>query len=585
VGAFGGIKIPTVTIFMKGLEAGVAYYNQQHGTSVEVLGWDTAADEGLFTGNFESTDDGRRFAESLMDEGADIILPVAGPVGLGSAAACKERGTMLIGVDTDWYVSASEFKETYLTSILKNMDVAVFNAIKAVADGAFKGGVYVGTLKDNGVGIASFHDFDAKVPAALKAEIEQARKDLIAGTITVDGVLAGAVPDLAGETITIYHFGDLSGPYASITAPLIHGAEDAVAAINEAGGLYGATLAIKFADTAGSIDEAVAAYDRFTSEAEKPLVMITYGSGEVEALAQRFAEDKIVNLTAGLSARGFYVDSGYTFGLGPIYPDQFGFVMGFLKDNWGTYKPAGAGDEIKLAYLSWPTAFGQGALTKESRAYLADLGIEVVAEATYDLSPTADTTTAILNAQAAGANVIWTNTLAFGTSVILNDLNALGLRDQFVVCTDNWGMDLATYAFLANPAYGVGLIASFPYLWWTDADNPGIQYAQQLFQANERPAAEHNVGYLLLVAGMDLIVDAITQAIDTVGYENLTGEAVHDALIAQGPHEALYGVLRLDYSGDNRSPHVSQIRMIQGGPDAFNVIQDWAEMPDLRPTE
>jgi basic membrane protein A len=191
VGTFGGIKIPTVTIFMKGFEAGVKYYNQKHGTKVEVLGWNTAKDEGLFTGNFESTDDGRRFAESLMDEKADIILPVAGPVGLGSAAACKARGTMLIGVDTDWYVSAPEFKEVYLTSILKNMDVAVFNAIKAVADGTFKGGTYLGTLKDNGVGIAPFHDFDAKVSADLKAEIEQARKDLIAGTITVDGVLKG----------------------------------------------------------------------------------------------------------------------------------------------------------------------------------------------------------------------------------------------------------------------------------------------------------------------------------------------------------------------------------------------------------
>jgi basic membrane protein A len=191
VGTFGGIKIPTVTIFMKGLEAGVKYYNMKHDTKVEVLGWETAKDEGLFTGNFESTDDGRRFAESLMDEGADIILPVAGPVGLGSAAACQERGTMLIGVDTDWYVSAPEFQKTYLTSILKNMDVAVFDAIKAVQDGTFKGGAYVGTLKNNGVGIAPFHEFDAKVPAALKAEIEQAKKDLIAGTITVDGVLKG----------------------------------------------------------------------------------------------------------------------------------------------------------------------------------------------------------------------------------------------------------------------------------------------------------------------------------------------------------------------------------------------------------
>ncbi|MBC7234001.1 MAG: extracellular solute-binding protein [Chloroflexi bacterium] len=189
VGTFGGIKIPTVTIFMKGFEAGVKYYNQKHGTKVEVLGWNTAKDEGLFTGNFESTDDGRRFAESLMDEGADIILPVAGPVGLGSAAACKERGTMLIGVDTDWYISAPEFKEVYLTSILKNMDVAVFDAIKAVADGTFKGGVYVGTLKNNGVGIAPFHEFDAKVPESLKAELEQIKADLIAGKITVNGVL------------------------------------------------------------------------------------------------------------------------------------------------------------------------------------------------------------------------------------------------------------------------------------------------------------------------------------------------------------------------------------------------------------
>ena len=146
-------------------------------------------------------------------------------------------------------------------------------------------------------------------------------------------------PDLTGETITIYHFGDLSGPYASITGPLIHGAEDAVKAVNEAGGIYGATLEIKFADDAGSVDEAVAAYDRFTGEDPNALVMITYGSGEAEALAQRFAEDKIVNITAGLSAQAFYgAGSGYTFGLGPIYPDQLAMTMKFLSENWATYK-------------------------------------------------------------------------------------------------------------------------------------------------------------------------------------------------------------------------------------------------------
>jgi basic membrane protein A len=188
VGTFGGIPIPPVTIFMVGFEQGVLYYNLQKGTNVEVLGWTTdfnaeGCGDGSFTGNFESTDDGRLLANSMMDEGADIIVPVAGPVGLGSAAACQERGTMLIGVDTDWYVSAPDFKAIYLTSILKNMDVAVYDAIKAVVDDTFAGGTYIGTLKNDGVGLAPFHDFDGQIPAELKAEIEQLKQDIIDGNV------------------------------------------------------------------------------------------------------------------------------------------------------------------------------------------------------------------------------------------------------------------------------------------------------------------------------------------------------------------------------------------------------------------
>ncbi|MCA9933000.1 MAG: ABC transporter substrate-binding protein [Ardenticatenaceae bacterium] len=390
--------------------------------------------------------------------------------------------------------------------------------------------------------------------------------------------------NLEGETITFYHFGDLSGPYAAITGPLVFGMEDAVAAINENGGIRGATIEVQFADTGGSVDEAVAAYDRFTGADDNAMIMITYGSGEVEALASRFAEDKIVNLSAGLSAVGFYgPDSGYTFGLGPIYPDQFGYFLDYVTANWDTIKPATAGDEVKLAYLSWPGAFGQGALTDETRAYAESLGVEIVAEETYDLSPTADTTTAILNAQAAGANVIWTNSLAFGPAALMNGLGALGLQQDFILGGCNWAMDLATYAFVSDPALAAGLISPFPYLWWNDADHPGIQYAQSLFTANERTAGAQNVGYLLLVAGVDLAVKAIEQAIDTVGFDNLTGEAIYDALTTMGPVEPLDGVVRMDYSDGVRAPRFSQLRQIQGGPDAFNVLQDWTEMPDLRP--
>jgi len=182
VGTFGGINIPTVSIFMKGFEAGVNYHNEQKGTEVEVLGWSTADDDGLFTGNFESTDDGRSFAESLVQEGADIVMPVAGPVGLGSAAYCLETGSCkIVGVDTDWTVSASEYTDVILTSVLKNMDVAVFDAAKAVSEGTFAGGIYVGTLENDGVGIADVSGASAE----LGAELEQLKADLIAGTVQV----------------------------------------------------------------------------------------------------------------------------------------------------------------------------------------------------------------------------------------------------------------------------------------------------------------------------------------------------------------------------------------------------------------
>lgn len=185
VGTYGGIKIPPVTVFMDGFVQGVAHYNSEKGTAVEVLGWDQETQEGSFTGNFESLDDGRAFAQSLVDEGADIIMPVAGPVGLGSAALASELGTFqVIWVDTNGPDTDPDHADVYLSSVLKKIDNAVFAASDAAVNDNFSDALYVGTLANSGVGLSDTN-WEGKVPDALAAEIEALRQQIIDAIVSV----------------------------------------------------------------------------------------------------------------------------------------------------------------------------------------------------------------------------------------------------------------------------------------------------------------------------------------------------------------------------------------------------------------
>ena len=187
VGTFGGVNIPPVTIFMDGFAWGVDYYNEVNGTSVVVLGWDPVAAEGLFTNNFESLEDGASFAQSLVDEGADIVLPVAGPVGLGSAAVCQDTGAcVMIGVDADQFFTAPNFADVWLTSIQKNIAEAIFSTATNLVEIGALGNLYNGTLANGGVGLAPEHD--VAWPEGIAAELADIEAGIIDGSILINTV-------------------------------------------------------------------------------------------------------------------------------------------------------------------------------------------------------------------------------------------------------------------------------------------------------------------------------------------------------------------------------------------------------------
>jgi basic membrane protein A len=185
IGTYGGLNIPTVTIFMNGLSAGIDLYNSENGADVQLVGWDAATQEGLFTGDFSDQTKGRQTTEQLLDQGADIIMPVAGPVGLGSIEAIRAGGgsERLIWVDTDGCVSLPDDCDLFLTSVQKKMDNAVHDTIVSAANDEFEGGLYLGTLENDGVGIADFHEYADSVPQEVQDRVAELIDEIIAGDV------------------------------------------------------------------------------------------------------------------------------------------------------------------------------------------------------------------------------------------------------------------------------------------------------------------------------------------------------------------------------------------------------------------
>lgn len=188
VATYGGIKLPSVTIFMDGFADGVAYYNTAKGKTVQVLGWNKAAQTGTFAESFTDQAKGKAVSDAFVAQGADVILPVAGGAGLGTAAAAQASGGKyaVIWVDVDGCASAQQYCSVFLTTVVKNMPDAVKDAaLKAADSSAIVSGGTIGTLANNGVSLAAYHDFDSKIDAGLKAEVEQLKADIISGKVKV----------------------------------------------------------------------------------------------------------------------------------------------------------------------------------------------------------------------------------------------------------------------------------------------------------------------------------------------------------------------------------------------------------------
>ena len=178
VGFVGGMNFPLIHKFDAGFRAGVKHVCPRCTVVSQYAGVTPEA--------FRNPGRGKELALSQYQQGIDVIYHAAGSTGLGVFEAARQTGKLAIGVDADQYQEAPGH---ILTSMVKGVDVAVFEATRWVKDGTFKGGVYQLGLKEGGVGYVFDEHNQALIPAPVRARVEQLREEIVAGRIKVPDTL------------------------------------------------------------------------------------------------------------------------------------------------------------------------------------------------------------------------------------------------------------------------------------------------------------------------------------------------------------------------------------------------------------
>lgn len=179
IGFVGGMDIPLIHKFFTGYEEGAKYANPKVEVYQNYVGINDAA--------WNNPGKGKELAKAQIERGADIIFQAAGNSGLGVFDAAEETNKLAIGVDANQNWVKPGF---ILTSMLKRLDVAVYNTVKELVGGKFTGGIHLNGLDNDGVGFALDQYNEKLIPAAVLEEVERVRQDIIAGKLKVTDAMA-----------------------------------------------------------------------------------------------------------------------------------------------------------------------------------------------------------------------------------------------------------------------------------------------------------------------------------------------------------------------------------------------------------
>src|SRR5437667_3811145 len=179
VGFVGGMDIPLIRRFALGYEEGAKYVNPKIEIFQNMTGTTPAA--------WNDPTRGGELARSQFDRGADVVYAAAGATGLGVLQAAKDKGRLAIGVDSN---QNHIHPGTILTSMIKRVDLAVYETFKTAKEGIWKPGVRSLGVAEGGVGYSLDQYNRTLITADMEKRLQQARADIVAGKIKVTDYMA-----------------------------------------------------------------------------------------------------------------------------------------------------------------------------------------------------------------------------------------------------------------------------------------------------------------------------------------------------------------------------------------------------------
>lgn len=347
------------------------------------------------------------------------------------------------------------------------------------------------------------------------------------------------------------------------------GCSDYVTYFNEQEAIPGVRIKYTWSDTGRQYFLFLSQYEKAV-EREVP-VMFTLEADGLRTLKDRFAKDEIVALANGGGFEDVMYSPGWRYCQGPSTAEQFALVVDYFMENWDEPRPP------RLAFVVVDIEWGREVLV-EGTKYAQSLGFEILPTEVVSVV-ILDATTQLVRLREQEADIVYLQALpSSGTGPFLRDAERLGLLDkmQFIGTETGMGDKLIGMTGSASEGFLMAMITP----WFEETDVPGVSLMLDS-QMKYRGKVEKETGYRNGFVVASVACEAIKQAIDNVGYENVDGAAIKEALDNMEDFDVhgLAGITYKDRASDHRGITKAAVHQVQGGK--IVRLSEWQELAKL----